>query len=180
MVSASRSQAASSAIRLSASRSARNSASDKSVRLTAGTSARPSCRAARTSPQPATTRNSGSIRIGKTKPNRSRLAASLCTCCGGCLRVSRPSDFKLAIETSVGSTPDVARPLPVLLHFIRAPMAPSSCRWDAKNAGLLERVCLCRYLSFVGICREFNSRQIPTRRPCAPFGQYRGRSHIFR
>ena len=54
--SASRSHAESSVIRLSASRSARSSASDRSVRLTAGTSLRPSCRAASTSPQPATTR----------------------------------------------------------------------------------------------------------------------------
>ena len=49
--SASRSQAASSLMRLRAKRSARSSASDRSVRLTAGTSPSPSCRAASTSPR---------------------------------------------------------------------------------------------------------------------------------
>ena len=69
---------------------------------TAGTSLRPSCRAAKTNPQPATTRPSRSIRIGRTKPNRSRLAASLRTCCGGCLRLSRPSGLQPATGTNWG------------------------------------------------------------------------------
>ena len=97
----------SSVMRLSARRSIRSSASDRSVRLTAGTSLRPSCRAASTSPQPATTRRSASIRIGKTKPNRSRLAASLRTCCGGCLRVSRPRGLQSAIGHQAGASDHV-------------------------------------------------------------------------
>ena len=44
----------------------------------------------------------GSIRIGRTKPNRSRLAASLRTCCGGCLRLSRPRGLQPATGTSRG------------------------------------------------------------------------------
>jgi hypothetical protein len=39
---------------------------------------------------------------GKTNPNRSRLSASLRTCPGGCLRVSRPSGAQLATGTSLG------------------------------------------------------------------------------
>ena len=62
--------------------------------MTAGTSGMPSLRAARTSPQPATTRLSPSTKIGRTKPNRSRLSFSLRTWAGGCLRVSRPNGFR--------------------------------------------------------------------------------------
>ena len=98
---ASTSQPEFSPYRLRARRNKRRSASPRSETTTAGISAIASFRAASTSPQPATTRFSRSIRIGRTKPNRSRLSASFRICAGGCLRVSRPEKLQKSKRAQV-------------------------------------------------------------------------------
>ena len=50
-------------------------------------------------------------------------------------------------------------------------------RRGAKNAGTMRELFVCRYLSFVAICRELNSRQIPTQL-YVPYGRYRERRRI--
>jgi hypothetical protein len=50
-------------------------------------------------------------------------------------------------------------------------------RRGAKNAGTMGELFVCRYLSFVAICRELNSRQIPTQL-YVPYGRYRERRRI--
>ncbi len=110
---ASASQLDSSPRRLSASRSSRSLASSRSLMITAGASVRPILRAARTRPQPATTRLSASITSGSTKPISSRLSANFWICLGGCLRVSRPSGFRASRLTSIGlRSRDTAKPFP--------------------------------------------------------------------
>jgi hypothetical protein len=111
--SASKSQLDSSPSRLSARRNRRSFDSSRSSMVTAGICSSPIFLAARTRPQPATTRRSASTMTGKTMPNCSRLDCSLRSCAAGCLRVSRPSGFSELMSVSLGfRSRDTAKPFP--------------------------------------------------------------------
>src|SRR5262249_11925658 len=60
----------------------------------------------------------------------------------------------------------------VLLHSTRAPMRPPDRRRVGKTAEIMGGLFLFRNLSFVEVCREFNSRQIPTIQRSGLFGQF--------
>jgi hypothetical protein len=111
--SASKSQLDSSPSRLSARRNRRSFDSSRSSMVTAGICSSPIFLAARTRPQPATTRRSASTTTGKTMPNCSRLDCSLRSCAAGCLRVSRPSGLSELTSVSLGlRSRDTAKPFP--------------------------------------------------------------------
>src|SRR6266851_5849657 len=100
--SASMPQLESSPSRLRARRRLLSSASPRPERVTAGTCFRPSFPAARTRPQPATTRSISSMTVGTTKPNCSILAFSFRIWPGGCLRVSLPSGRSRSTSINLG------------------------------------------------------------------------------